>query len=234
MRLGHSLRTRKALEKSLGCFPRCFPKKCENWKPRYRVPCLKRCGMFCRSRVTRGCECGDLGIVDFAGLPGGFGREEISPPALSIAGDECGNFWVMDLTTGSQTWGPIYYACHDAPVFVHQTSSLAYFIEEALRGEIAPWKSAIGDVHDELSHQVWRTNAGVLSYEECATSSDVDLRAFAKSVGPTYEFVDLRSPKLGDGFSWGSYGRRFVVKRCGEKTHLRKPNKQVAMAEIQG
>ena len=90
------------------------------------------------------------------------------------------------------------------------------------------------DVHDELSHQVWRTNAGVLSYEECTTSSDVDLRAFAKSVGPTYEFVDLRSPKLGDGFSWGRYGRRFVVKRCGEKTHLRKPNKQVAMAEIQG
>src|SRR2546430_8184480 len=29
MRLGHSLRTRKAFEKSLGCLPRCFPKKCE-------------------------------------------------------------------------------------------------------------------------------------------------------------------------------------------------------------
>jgi hypothetical protein len=27
----------------------------------------------------------------------------------------------------------------------------------------------------------------------------------------------LRFPKLGDGFSWGRYGRRFVVKRFSKK-----------------
>jgi len=166
---------------------------------------------------ARGVECGELGLVDFAGLPGGFGQEEVCPHARSIVGDECGNFWVLDLTSDSKIWGPIYYACHDAPVFVYQTDSLAHFVEEALRGEIEPRKSEIWDVHDKFSHQVWRTNPGVLSYEECVASTDADLREFAKSLDPTYEFIDLRTPKLGDGFSWGRYGSRFVVKRFGEK-----------------
>lgn len=181
------------------------------------IPCPLSAEMKDVFAVTRGFECGDLGLVDLSGLPGGFGLEEVCPHALSIAGDECGNFWVIDLTSDSRTWGPIYYACHDAPVFVYQTDSLAHFIEEALRGEIAPWKSEIWDVHDKFSHQIWRANPGVLSYEECAISSDVELREFARSLDPTYEFVDLRFPKLGDGFSWGRYGRRFVIKRFGEK-----------------
>jgi hypothetical protein len=155
--------------------------------------------------------------MDLAGLPDGFGLEEVCPHALSIAGDECGNFWVVDLTSDSRSWAPIYYACHDAPVFVFQTDSLAHFIEESQRGVIAPWTSEIQDVHGKFSRQVWRTNSGVLSYEECANSSDADLREFANSLDATYEFVDLRSPKLGEGFSWGRYGRRFVVKRFGEK-----------------
>jgi cell wall assembly regulator SMI1 len=167
--------------------------------------------------VTRGFECGQLGLVDLAGLPGGFGLEEVCPHALSIAGDECGNFWVIDLTSESQTWGPIYYTGHDAPVFVYQTDSLAHFIAEALRGETAPWKSEIWDVQDKLSQRVWQSHPGVLSYEECAGSKDEDLRTFARSLETNYEFIDLRTPKLGDGFSWGRYGPWTVNKRFGEK-----------------
>jgi hypothetical protein len=181
------------------------------------IPCPLPTEMRDVFTVTRGFECGDLGLVDLAGLPGGFGQVEVCPHAISIAGDECGNYWVIDLTSDSRSWGPIYYACHDAPVFVYQTDSLIHFVQEALRGEIEPWKSEIWDVHDRFSQQIWRTNRGVLSYEECANSSDAELREFAKSLDPTYEFVDLRAPKLGDGFSWGRYGSRFVVKRFGEK-----------------
>ncbi|HYT23038.1 MAG TPA: SMI1/KNR4 family protein [Candidatus Polarisedimenticolia bacterium] len=138
---GTLLANKEGVREEFRLLPALFPEEVRELEA--TIPCTLPEEMRNVLSVTRGCECEDLGIVDFAGLPGGFGLEEISPPALSIAGDECGNFWVMDLTTGSQTWGPIYYACHDAPVFVHQTSSLAYFIEEALRGEIAPWKSAI-------------------------------------------------------------------------------------------
>ncbi len=181
------------------------------------IPCPLPVEMREVFAVTRGLDCGELGLMDLAGLPDGFGLEEVCPHALSIAGDECGNFWVVDLTSDSRSWAPIYYACHDAPVFVFQTDSLAHFIEESQRGVIAPWTSEIQDVHGKFSRQVWRTNSGVLSYEECANSSDADLREFANSLDATYEFVDLRSPKLGEGFSRGRYGRRFVVKRFGEK-----------------
>jgi hypothetical protein len=181
------------------------------------IPCPLPAEMREVFAVTRGLDCGELGLIDLAGLPGGFGLKEVSPHALSVAGDGCGNFWVIDLTSDSQSWAPIYYACHDAPVFVYQTDSLAHFIEESRRGAIAPWKSEIQDVHGSFSTQVWRTNPGVLSYEECANSGDLELREFASSLDPSYEFIDLRSPRLGDGFSWGRYGPRFVVKRFGEK-----------------
>lgn len=181
------------------------------------IPCPLPAEMREVFAVTRGLDCGELGLMDLAGLPSGFGLEQVSPHALSIAGDGCGNFWVVDLTSDSQSWAPIYYAGHDPPVFVYQTDSLAHFIEESHRGVIAPWKSEIQDVRGKLSTQVWGTNPGVLSYEECANSSDPELREFASSLDPNYEFIDLRSPKLGDGFSWGRYGSKSVVKRFGEK-----------------
>lgn len=181
------------------------------------IPCPLPAEMREVFAVTRGLDCGELGLIDLAGLPGGFGLEEVCPHALSIAGDGCGNFWVIDLTTDSQSWAPIFYACHDAPVFVYQTDSLAHFIEESQRGLLAPWKSEIQDVRGKFSAQIWRTNPRVLSHEACANSSDPELREFASSLGPSYEFIDLRFPKLGDGFSWGRYGRSSGVKRFGEK-----------------
>ena len=38
---------------------------------------------------------------------------DLMPGALPIAGDGCGNFWVVDM---AGTWGPIYFCYHDAPV----------------------------------------------------------------------------------------------------------------------
>jgi hypothetical protein len=155
--------------------------------------------------------------IDLSGLDGGFGLEEVCPHAVSVAGDGCGNFWVIDLTADSKIWGPIYYASHDAPVFVYQSDNLAHFIEEALKGSNPPWKSEIADMNARLADRIWRENPGVLSFEHCADSNDADLKSFARSLDASYEFVDLRAPKLGDGFSWGRYGARFVVKRFGEK-----------------
>jgi len=151
------------------------------------------------------------------GLDAEFGLEEVFPHARSIAGDGCGNFWVLDLTSDSKSWGPVFYACHDAPVIVYQTDSLPHFIEEVLKGGNWPWKSEIDDVHEALTTRIWRENPGVLSYEECAESKDEYLRMFARSLDASYEFIDLRAPKLGDGFSWGRYGSKRVVKRFGEK-----------------
>ncbi len=181
------------------------------------IPCPLPDEMGQMFAATRGFEGGALETVDFSGLPGGFGLEEIFPAPVAIAADGFGNYWIVDLIKDSKGWGPVFYACHDAPVIVFQATDAAHFAAEAIRFSNSPWKSEIDDVHEALTARIWRDNPGVLSYEECAESKDEDLRMFARSLDASYEFVDLRRPKLGDGFSWGRYGPRFVVKRYGEK-----------------
>jgi hypothetical protein len=143
--------------------------------------------------------------------------EEIFPCQITVASDGFGNFWTVDLTKESKTWGPIFYACHDTPVVVYQTDSLVHFVEEALRFGNRPWKSEINDVHERLSDRVWSENPGVISYADCIAGNDPDLTAFASSLDESWEFNDLRSPQIGDGFSWGRYGPKTVNRRFGEK-----------------
>jgi cell wall assembly regulator SMI1 len=183
------------------------------------IPCRVPDEMRAFFAVTRGFEGGALETVDFSGSTdaGGFGLEEIFPHAIPIAHDGFGNYWVLDLTSTSDQWGPIFYACHDAPVIVFQTHSPAHFAQEAMRFYNSPWESEIDDVHGGLATRIWRENPGVLSFEECANSKNEDLRTFARSLDASYEFIDLRNPKLGDGFSWGRHGARTVNKRFGEK-----------------
>lgn len=173
---------------------------------------------------------GVLDGIDFSGLPYSFGAQEIFPSPISLAGDGYGNFWVVDLTSDSRSWGPIFYACHDAPVVVHQADDLLRFIQEAIRFGNKPWQSEIDDVHERMSRRVWRDNPGVLSLEQCLAADDPELRAFAQSLDATWQFIDLRNPQLGDGFSWGRYGAKTPVKRCGEKrifAYQKKRNKSL-------
>jgi cell wall assembly regulator SMI1 len=160
---------------------------------------------------------GVLESIDFSGLAGGFGMEEIFPCALPIAHDGFGNYWIVDLTKESTTWGPIYFACHDSPVIVFQTDSLSHFIEEVLRLGNSPWKGEIDDVHEKYHHRIWKENPDVLTYEQCVGSGDTDLANFAEPLGQKYLYIDMRKPKVGDGFSWGRYGAKTVNKRYGEK-----------------
>jgi hypothetical protein len=165
-------------------------------------------------QFARGCK-GVLEEINFSDSLG-FGMEEIFPHAISLAGDGFGNFWVVDLTSESKHWGPIFYACHDAPVIVYQSDDLLHFLKEAIRFENKPWKGEI-DVHEEFSTRIWRENPGVLSHEQCLSSTDPNLKAFAQSLDETWEFIDLRKAKLGEGYSWGRYGSRTLNKRFREQ-----------------
>ncbi len=182
-----------------------------------RIPCpipeeARELLLYCR-----GFE-GVLDLVDFSGeLGAGFGMQEIFHCALPIAHDGFGNYWIIDLIRDSTHWGPIFFACHDAPVIVFQTESLSHFITEIIRFGNPPWKSEIDDVHERYHSRIWEENPGVITYEESMLSSDPDLIAFADSLDDKYLFIDLRNPKIGDGFSWGRYGRSTINKRFGEK-----------------
>jgi hypothetical protein len=158
---------------------------------------------------------GTVEQVDFTGRDLWFEFEAVFPYGLPIAADGYGNFWVVDLSPDMVRWGPIYFACHDAPVILYQADSLEQFLGELFRMFKPPHRSLVDDVHEDRLAHVWQTNPGVLSYEQCLQSDDPILSAFARELDDTYQIIDLRRAKPGDGFSWGRYGPNTLVKRFG-------------------
>jgi SMI1 / KNR4 family (SUKH-1) len=182
-----------------------------------RIPCPVPQEVQELFSFSRGFKGGALAMVDFSGVGEGWQMEEILPHALPLAGDGFGNYWVVDLTSNSTTWGPIFYASHDAPVIVFQADNLQHFVSEVLKFSSEPRKSEIDDVHERLSRRIWSQNPGVLSRADSSARCDPELRQFAATLDDTWEFIDLRNAKLGDGFSWGLYGPRTANRRFGEK-----------------
>jgi len=158
---------------------------------------------------------GAIDFVDFTGRQCMFEYEPAFPHGLPIAADGHGNFWVVDLLPTSARWGPIYFACHDAPVILYQSPGLEEFLSELFKLGMPPYKSLVDDVHGDRLFEVWRKNPGVREHGECMSSDDPELRSFAQQLGPTFQFVDMRNPSVGFGFSWGRYGANTVVKRHG-------------------
>ena len=67
---------------------------------------------------------------------------------------------------------------------------------------------------DDRLFRVWRENPGTIEWSE-ALAADDDLRGFAQQLDNRFQIVDLRSPEIGMGFSWGRYGPRTEVRRHG-------------------
>jgi hypothetical protein len=165
---------------------------------------------FCTGFAAGPAQC-----VDFTGRSFIFEAEAEFPHGLPIAADGYGNFWVVDLVPDSKAWGPIYFACHDPPVILFQSPTLDHFLVELFKCNTPPFKSLVDDVRRHRLYDVWRKNPGVLSYEMSLASQDPDLTAFARELGPSFQFIDLRDTEIGFGFSWGRYGADTVVRRLG-------------------
>ena len=157
---------------------------------------------------------GALETVDFTGRTLSFEDRDIFPAALPIAHDGFGNHWVVDLTPDERETATVFFACHDPPVVLYQSPTLGHFLQEAFRLSLPPHESLVDDVHEDRPFRVWRENPGVLD-REAALAGDEDLRAFAAALDDRFVFVDLRSPEVGMGFSWGRYGPRTEIRRHG-------------------
>jgi len=66
------------------------------------IPCPLPDEMRQMFAATRGFEGGALETVDFSGLPGGLGLEEIFPAPVAIAADGFGNCWIVELIKDSK------------------------------------------------------------------------------------------------------------------------------------
>ena len=152
--------------------------------------------------------------IDFTGRTMDVEVGELSPSGHPFAADGFGNFWFLDLTPEDTETAPVFYLCHDPPVVVYQSPTLGDFLFELFRIYEPPRASAVIDVHDNAAFEIWRANPGVMGHES-ALARDDQLGAFAKRLDERFEFVDLRVPEVGAGFSWGRYGPRTEIVRDG-------------------
>ncbi len=157
-------------------------------------------------------------FVDFTGrLACGQVLEEIMPDGLSIASDECGNSWTVDLTASSPCWGPVLYVCHDPPVVVFHCQTLESFLLQ-IKGHLgARQQSPLAQTRDVLAPAIWSKNPSYLSRQDCLCSDDPQLRAFALELDDGYLVCDLRNASSGDGFAWGRFGADTILKRYDSK-----------------
>ncbi len=154
--------------------------------------------------------------IDFTGNTiHGQVLEDIMPTGISIAKDKPGNSWVVDLHGGSSQWGPIFYVCHDPPVVVYQCSTLQKFIDQVLAELNSPWSNEVSKVANDHAYNIWGKNPGVMDQPDCLYSTDQDIKAFAQELEEDYRIIDMRRPKIGDGFSWGISGPETILRRYG-------------------
>lgn len=169
-----------------------------------QLPCPIPADIRAALKVTRGFENGPLDVFEISGmLVGGFGMEEIFPHPFPIAHDGFGNYWVVDLLPTSTSWGPIYYACHDAPVVHYQCANVEEFFDAVLEMMEPPYKGPLDFVHGEANHTVWSKESNTIERAAALRSPDPEVRAFAETLADEWLIVDLRKPKVGDGFVWG-------------------------------
>jgi cell wall assembly regulator SMI1 len=154
--------------------------------------------------------------VEFTGANEGIDVSDFVPKYVSLAADDCGNHWIVDLTEDASKWDSIYFACHDAPVLLYQCRGLETFLNEIIKMNVAPHKSLIDDVHEDKLFEVWIKNPGLVSQADALTSEDDEMRAFAAQLDGRWFIKDLRRPMPGDGFSWGRFGPRGEVCRFGK------------------
>jgi hypothetical protein len=157
--------------------------------------------------------------IDFTGKSiHGQVLEDIMPAGIAIASDKSGNSWMVDLHGGSAFWGPIFYVSHDPPVIVYQNSTLEKFIDQVLGSLNSPWASDVTKVVDHLAPAIWSENPNMMNQPDCLFSTDQDIKAFAQELEEDYRIIDMRRPKVGDGFSWGISGPDTLLRRYGYQT----------------
>ena len=122
---------------------------------------------------------------------------------IGIAADGFGNNWGYVLSKDSTDLGPIYFFCHDAPVYLYQSPDLSHFLTEFFKMCRPPFKSLIHDVHEDRIKEVWLDNPDLIAVEEARKMKDSTVSEFAQTLPNDWKLIDLRNPGIGGGFSWG-------------------------------
>jgi hypothetical protein len=145
----------------------------------------------------------------------GFELPEVFPASVPLLPDGCGNFWVVDINPQNGAWGAVFYACHDPAVIVVQARDLTTFLSQLLDPEKSEPENAVHHVHEEAVTVIWKDDPWLVSVQDARAARDAVVSKFAEQLPDNYRVADLRSRKIGSGFSWGKAGPGADIRRSG-------------------
>lgn len=138
----------------------------------------------------------------------------VLPCPVALFGDGCGNFWVVDVNP-SGAWGAILFVCHDPPVIAIQAADLACFLSQVLNPGGSDSKNALDYVRNAATTRIWKDDPWLVSVHDARLMPDAVVSKFAEPLPENFCVADLRSMKVGSGFSWGKAGPNAAIRRNG-------------------
>jgi cell wall assembly regulator SMI1 len=138
----------------------------------------------------------------------------ILPCLVTLLGDGCGNFWIVDVNP-SGAWGAILFVCHDPPVIAIQAADLASFLYQVLNPGGRDSEGALEYVRNTATSRIWRDDPWLVSVQDARMAQDTIGSKFAERLPDNFRVTDLRSMKVGSGFSWGKAGPNADIRRNG-------------------
>lgn len=160
-------------------------------------------------RVARGIEDSPLESVEFAGWPSGVVEEELFPHAVPIAHDGSGDYWIVDLTPGSDVFGPVYFLAHEVSGVLYQCADVAEFLEALVEMAEPPHRGPLDFVSEQAVRALSDGREAGIPRAEALASGDAVLSDFAATLPDDAVVVDMRSPRMGEGFRLAR-GRAFI------------------------
>lgn len=162
--------------------------------------------------LLKSARLGDTVRVLFTG--GGDVGLCILPCPIALLGDGLGNFWVVDVSPNG-AWGAVLFVCHDPPVIVVQAADLAGFLKQVLNAGGVNSETSLEYVRSLATTRIWRDDPWLIPVQVARGAQDVVVSQFAGQLPDNYRVADLRSRKVGSGFSWGKAGPQGDLRRHG-------------------
>jgi hypothetical protein len=163
---------------------------------------------------SAGFESKPFGVVRFTGHEG-FELAEVFPRSVPLLPDGCGNFWAVDINPQNGAWGSVFYACHDPAVIAVQAEDLVTFLLQLRDPSKGEPKDAVHYVHEEAVSLIWHKDPWLISVQDARLVQDGAVSRFAGQLPDNFRVADLRSLKVGSGFSWGKAGPDAEIRRNG-------------------
>lgn len=158
-------------------------------------------------RFSKGFEFHELEEIRFDAF-GHFGFEKMFPYSIQLAGDGCGNFWVLDIDSKGN-WNSVYYVCHEPPVIVKHSEDLAEFIKHVDEFGRKGYQSHLGIILDETVTEIWKEKVGIMEKNE----KDYDFGKGQFELPAIFLVADLTNEPIKTGFSWGRSGPNTIIIR---------------------